>query len=348
MRKRMAVVAMSGGLDSSMAAYFLKQQGYNVVGITLKLYPEVSRCCRLEDIEDARRVAAFLKIPHYVFDFTEPFKKEIVDYFAKEYLSGRTPNPCAFCNWKIKFGLLFKKAIGIGASYLATGHYARIVWKDQEPYLAPAKDRSKSQEYFLAFVPPEVLKKVILPLGDFTKDEIQKLADKIGLPVRGKRESQDVCFVPDGDYIKFLREKYQVKLEPGKILDKFGRELGIHKGFLAYTIGQRKGLGISASKPLYVIEIDPEKNLLIVGDRQDTYKDWMKVKLFLWRGKEKGEYSVRIRYKHKPALAEIQVRNSFAEVKFHSPQFAPTPGQIAVFYDEEELVIGAGTIEEAR
>lgn len=344
----MVVVAMSGGLDSSMAAYFLKQQGYNVVGITLKLYPEVSRCCRLEDIEDARRVAAFLNIPHYVFDFTEPFKKEIVDYFAKEYLAGRTPNPCAFCNWKIKFGLLFKKARQIGACYLATGHYARIVWKDEKPYLAPAKDRNKSQEYFLAFLPPEILRRVIFPLGDFTKEEIQKLAEQIGLPVRGKRESQDVCFVPDGDYIKFLREKYKIKLKPGRILDRFGRELGIHKGFLAYTIGQRKGLGISASRPLYVIEIDPLKNLLIVGEREHTYKDWIKVKLFLWRGEEKGEYSVRIRYKHKPAPAKIHVKNGLAEVKFHSPQFAPTPGQIAVFYNEEELVIGAGTIEETR
>ena len=339
------VVAMSGGVDSSVAAYVLKEQGFDVVGVTLKLYPEVSRCCRLEDIEDARRVAHFLDIPHYVFDFTQDFKREVVDYFISEYMAGRTPNPCVICNQKIKFGLLLQKVSAIGASRMATGHYSRLVEENGGVYLAKAKHKRKSQEYFLAFLPEEVLRKVIFPLGSYTKETIKKISQDVGLPLRPKKESQEVCFVsPDDSYGSFIKRHVKVDSRTGTLVNSRGELVGLHKGFFYYTMGQRRRIGIRASFPHYVIGIDPIKNVVIIGPKCEAYAKSIGVTLVLWR-KGDGRFlvSAKIRYRHDPAPATVEVKGREALVIFEEPQFAPAPGQIAVFY-EGDRVVGSGKI----
>jgi tRNA-specific 2-thiouridylase len=339
------VVAMSGGVDSSVAAFMLKEQGFDVVGVTLKLYPEVSRCCRLEDIEDARRVAHFLNIPHYVFDFTQDFQKEVVDYFISEYMGGRTPNPCVICNQKIKFGLLLQKVSAIGASRMATGHYSRLVEENGDVYLAKAKDKGKSQEYFLAFLPEAVLRKVIFPLGSFTKEMIKKISQDVGLPLRPKKESQEVCFVSaDDSYGSFIKRHLKVDSRTGTLVNSSGERVGYHKGYFDYTIGQRRRIGIHASSPQYVIGVDPIKNVVIIGPKCDAYAKITGVTLVLWR-KGDGSFplSAKIRYRHDPAPATVEVKGMEAQVIFEEPQFAPAPGQIAVFY-EGDRVVGSGKI----
>jgi tRNA-specific 2-thiouridylase len=337
-------VAMSGGVDSSVAAYVLKEQGFDVVGVTLKLYPEVSRCCRLEDIEDARRVAHFLDIPHYVFDFTEAFKKEVVDYFISEYKAGRTPNPCVICNQKIKFGLLLHKVAAIGTCSMATGHYARLIRENTDVYLAKARDKGKSQEYFLAFLPEEVLRKVIFPLGDYTKEAIKKISREVGLPLRPKKESQEVCFIPSGDYVSFIKGHGNIATSAGTLVNSSGELVGFHKGYYYYTIGQRRRIGIRASSPLYVIGIDPMHNVVKIGPKEEAYDKAMTVALVLWR---KGEgifpLAAKIRYRHDPAPATVEVKEMEARVMFEEPQFASAPGQIAVFYEGDKIV-GSGKI----
>jgi tRNA-specific 2-thiouridylase len=337
------VVAMSGGVDSSVAAYLLKEQGFDVVGVTLKLYPEVSRCCRLEDIEDARKVAHFLHIPHYVFDFTEAFKKEVVDYFISEYMGGRTPNPCVICNQKIKFGLLLQKVGAVGAFRMATGHYARLVEDNGSIYLAQARDKKKSQEYFLAYLPEEVLRKTLFPLGDYTKERIKKIAQQAGLPLRPKKESQEVCFVPsEENYVSFIKRHVHVENRGGTVVNSQGEAMGSHNGFFYFTMGQRRGIGIRAACPLYVIGIDPHKNIVIVGPKSEAYATGIGVTLVSWR---KGEGSflltAKIRYQQTPAPATVEVKDREARVMFEKPQFAPAPGQIAVFY-EGDRVVGGG------
>ena len=345
MRKKM-VVGMSGGLDSSVSAYLLKKQGFDVIGVSLKLYPEVSKCCRLEDIEDAKKVAEAIGIPHFTFDYTEEFQKRVVDYFAREYISGRTPNPCALCNREIKFGLLLKKAREMGADYLSTGHYASIVYKNNEPYLAPARDRKKSQEYFLSLIEPQNLKNVIFPLSNFKKQEVKQIAISAGLPLREKKESQDVCFVGEAGYLDFLRKNYTIKEEKGKIVDTRGNILGYHEGFIKYTVGQRRGIGISSTEPYYVVKIIASENTLVVGRREEVFFKTITVKPMIWRGKKQGKYRVKIRYSHEAAPSKIRLNaeGNEIEVEFIESQFAPTPGQLAVFYNEEELIVGAGII----
>jgi tRNA-specific 2-thiouridylase len=337
-------MAMSGGVDSSVAAYLLKEQGFDVVGVTLKLFPEVSRCCRLEDIEDARRVAHFLNIPHYVLDFTQDFKKEVIDYFTSEYMAGRTPNPCVICNQKIKFGLLLRRVWSIGGFCLATGHYARIV-EDKGCYnLAMAKDRAKSQEYFLSFLDEEILKQVIFPLVDYTKKETKQISWELGLPLRPKKESQEVCFVPTGDYVGFIKRQLKVDTRIGTLVNSSGELVGYHKGYFYYTIGQRKRIGIRASSPQYVIGVDPIKNVVIIGPKSEAYAQTIGVTLVLWsKGDGSFPLTAKIRYRHDPAPATVEVRGMEARVTFGEPQFAPAPGQIAVFYDGDR-VVGSGKI----
>jgi tRNA-specific 2-thiouridylase len=339
------VVAMSGGVDSSVAAYLLKEHGFDVVGVTLKLYPEVSRCCRLEDIEDARRVAHFLRIPHYVFDFTDAFKEKVVDYFISEYLEGRTPNPCVVCNQEIKFGLLVQKVAALGAFRMATGHYARLSEEDGEVYLTVAKDKRKSQEYFLAFLSEEVLRKTLFPLGDYTKEAIEKISRHVGLPLRPKRESQEVCFVPpDDNYVSFIKRHVKMDNRVGILVNSRGEAVGSHKGFFYYTIGQRRGIGIRADRPLYVIGIDPRKNIVIIGPKSEANAERIGVTLVSWR-KGDGTFllSAKIRYRQIPVPSTVEVKGREAWVQFDEPQFAAAPGQIAVFY-EGDRVVGGGKI----
>ncbi len=344
--KNLVVIGLSGGIDSSAAAYLLKEQGYDVIALTLNLFFE-------SDVERARRVAEHLNIPHFVLNLREEFRKEIMDYFASEYRKGRTPNPCAFCNPGIKFKYLLKFAEERGADFIATGHYARILEKEGKYYLAPAKDRKKSQEYFLALLNESVLGKTLFPLGELTKKEARKIIQEKEIPADIRKESQDICFIGPQGYADFLESEYGFKREKGKIISPARLVVGEHKGYYRYTIGQRRGIGISSTElpftsvkgPLYVVNIDAEENMIMVGPREYLMQTSMKVNLLVWRGEKKGNYRVKIRYRHPAAEAEVKISDNEAEVTFKEPQFAPTPGQIAVFYNEEDLVIGAGTIE---
>jgi len=331
------VVGLSGGLDSAVAALLLKERKYQVLGLSLFIH-------RQEDIPAAEKVAKVLGIPLETVDIREEFRKEIIDYFAREYLRGRTPNPCVLCNPKIKFRWLEEKARERGYEFVATGHYARIRWAGEEPFLAPARDPRKSQEYFLALLSPETLKKTLFPLGEYTKDEVRKMASLAGLPVLERDESQDVCFIQGESYNSFLEREFNLTPIPGKILSTSGRVLGTHQGFHRFTIGQRKGLGLP-SGPFYVVKITPERNEVVVGSREEALRKQVRVSLKVWRGNPTGGfYKVRLRYRHPGAGAEVKVRKKEAMVEFETPQFAPTPGQLAVFYDEEDLVVGAGFI----
>ncbi len=336
------LLALSGGMDSAVSAYLLKERGYRVEAVTFRLFDSPSYEARLED---CRKVARFLNIPLLVLDLREDFRKLIMDYFASEYRAGRTPNPCAFCNWRIKFTTLANLAGDRGAEYIATGHYARIVWHEGEPFLAPAVDRKKSQEYFLSFLSPDLLRRTIFPLAEMTKERVRELAEEIELPVKSKKESQDVCFLEGSRYTDFLMREYGFRSERGEIVDRMGRVLGHHRGYFFFTVGQRRGLRVRAGYPLYVTELDPSRNRVVVGRREEVFKRFLRVKLLQWRTRER-ELMVRIRYRHTPARAKVEKKGKSAEVLFEAPQFAPTPGQIAVFYNNQELVVGAGIIEE--
>ncbi len=330
-------------MDSAVSAFLLKKKGYSVEAITFRLFDSPATEARLED---CRRVADFLNIPLLVLDLREDFRRLIMDYFASEYRSGRTPNPCAFCNWKIKFNTLARLADDRRIDYIATGHYARIIWQEGQPFLTPALDRRKSQEYFLSFLTPDLLSRTIFPLADMTKEEVRKLAEEIDLPVKSKKESQDVCFLEGRRYTDFLMEEYGFRPERGEIVDKKGHVLGHHRGYFFFTVGQRRGLRVRLGYPLYVTELDPSCNRVVVGRREEVFKKFLQVKVLQWRTQEK-ELMVRIRYRHTPAPAKVEKKGERVEVLFKAPQFAPTPGQIAVFYNSQELVVGSGIIEKA-
>ena len=352
-------VAMSGGVDSSVAAALLKEQGYQVSGITMKIWggeaaPGETKhhgCYgpgEAEDIADARRVAQNLGIDFYVCDLTQEYRAEVLDYFCHEYLSGRTPNPCLRCNSKVKFEALLSKAQDSGVEFdcFATGHYARVEYdKNTHRYLLKkAKDLSKDQSYFLSSLSQEQLGRSLFPLGDYTKEEVRKMAAAFGLEVKNKPESQD--FVAGG-YASLLGAA-----RPGPILDKRGNVLGEHRGIQFHTVGQRKGLGISAKEPLYVTDIYPEKNAIIVGNKEDVYRNELMATGLNWIAIEDLERPIkvraRIRYIHQEAEAIVSpLDKDRVSVKFAEPQMAITPGQAVVFYDGD-IVIGGGTIENTR
>lgn len=336
--KKSVIIGLSGGVDSSVAAYILKEQGYEVTALTLKLYLE-------SDAERAKRVAEYLKIPHSILDLREEFRREIMDYFANEYRKGRTPNPCAFCNPRIKFKYLLKFAEEKGAEFIATGHYANIIKRSDSFYLAPGKDRGKSQEYFLALLGDEVLERTLFPMGNLSKDEARKIAEREGIPTEIRKESQDICFIPSGNYADFLQRKYYFSSKKGTFLSPEGKVLGEHAGYYLYTIGQRRGTGVSSPTPLYVVRIDPKKNTVVLGPKEMAYYRRVSVRVLVWKGKVRQITKVKLRYRHPAAEAEVEIEDSEAMVTFKEPQFAPTPGQIAVFYGEDDLVLGAGTIE---
>lgn len=356
--KKRVLVAMSGGVDSSVAAAILKNEGYEVIGATMKIWPEEychrhreKICCSLQDIEDAKKVCAELDIRHYVLNFEKVFQKEVIDYFVREYMAGRTPNPCIVCNKKLKFGSLLKKADELECDFVATGHYARIE-RNGFCRLRESVDKSKDQSYVLFSLSNAEIQRAVFPIGGLYKSEVRAMAEDFGFDVFKKRESQDICFVPDEKgYSEFIREYCRMDIQKGAIVDSAGQSVGIHNGFWNFTIGQRKGLGISHRRPLYVMDIQPDKNIVVVGDVSEVKRtrfiasgvNW------LYRHRRAGEpfYSaeVKIRYNHKKAKASLQeTENKKIIVEFEKPQEAITPGQAAVFY-EGDYMLGGGWIE---
>lgn len=349
---------MSGGVDSSVTALILREEGFEVIGMTLSLWEEEEAslaknyrgCCSLKAVNDAKKVSFTLGIPHYTLNFKEVFKKSVIDYFVQEYALGRTPNPCLKCNEIIKFDLLLKKAFSLGAHYLATGHYARISY-DKEGnvyYLKKGIDERKDQSYVLYALNQKNLPHILFPLGNLRKDEVRKIAQEEGLHVASKGESQEICFIPESNYGRFLK-KYLPSIKPGPILDKNGNFLGEHKGIIFYTIGQRRGLGIPFGKPLYVMAIDYKKNALIVGEERDLFKRSFTASGASWvfwkKPPSQFKAQVKIRYKFKEAPATVRIINEEKfEVEFEEAQKAITPGQAGVIY-QDELVLGGGVIE---
>jgi tRNA-specific 2-thiouridylase len=351
------LITMSGGVDSSVAAALLKEQGYNVTGVTMKIWSgqtssevSVHHGCygpgEEEDIEDARRVAQQLDIPFNVLDLTGEYQSEVLDYFSREYLSGRTPNPCVRCNPNIKFGALIEKArrSGLVFDYIASGHYAGIEYDEKERryLLKKAKDFTKDQSYFLSFLSQKQLAQLIFPLGQYTKIEVRAMANRFKLDIAAKPESQNfVC----GDYTSL----FKTESNTGPIMDKAGNLLGQHKGMQFYTIGQRKGLGLSAQDALYVTALDPVKNIVIVGNKEDLFSDQFIVSNLNWIAigdlNQPLEMNVKIRSAHKETeCLVIPLDNGHVQVTLKEPQSAVTPGQTAVFY-RDEVVVGAGIIE---
>ncbi|MCK4308045.1 tRNA 2-thiouridine(34) synthase MnmA [candidate division WOR-3 bacterium] len=343
------VCGMSGGIDSAISVALLLAQGYEVIGITMKLWSAGS-CGDAPAPQDssnkeAQRIATQLGIPHYVVDLSSEFKKEIVDYFVREYSKGRTPNPCVQCNEHIKFEALLKKASELGAELIATGHYAKIESNGKKYVLKRGVDSEKEQSYFLARLSQGVLSKTLLPLGNYTKAQTREMAKEMELIT--KSESQEVCFIPNNDYTEFLYER--IPLKEGDIVDKSGQVLGRHRGIWGYTIGQRKRIppGGGRDKPFYVTHIDVDENEVVVGDEEDLYSDSLIAGDLNWilDFGEVFEAQVKIRYRHKAAQAHITLQNNGnALVKFKEPQRAITPGQLAVFH-QEDIVIGSGWIK---
>ncbi len=352
------VVAMSGGVDSSVAALELKKKGYDLIGITIKTWPKEEcgtegerLCCSLSAIQYARSVAEDLDIPYYVVDLSSEFAGSVKRYFAEEYSRGRTPNPCIYCNSKIKFGSLLDKARELGAERIATGHYAQIKQEGGRCFLTEARDKWRDQSYFLYDIPRETLPFIEFPLGEYAKEEVKEIAENQNFMSAWRRSSQDICFATaEGDYRKYLSNMGVDAFNSGDILDVRGNVVGRHKGIASYTIGQRRGLGLSGSGPVYVLKIDPEKNTITVGEKSHAMNRKIRVAGFNWLAIDSLDgaraFGTRIRYNSKKEKAVITPQgHDEAMVEFDEPQFAPTPGQAAVFY-EGETVAGGGWIEE--
>jgi tRNA-specific 2-thiouridylase len=351
------VAAMSGGVDSSVAAALLKEEGYEVIGVTMQIYASSADgfggCGGISAIEDAQRVADKLGIPHYVMDFKDIFSREVIADFCHEYSLGRTPNPCIRCNQHIKFGALLEKAGELGADFVVTGHHARVVKAGTEGryLLKKGIDQRKDQSYVLYPLTQRQLSRALLPIGNFTKQRVREIAAGLGLSVAVKPESQEICFIPDSDYPQFLKEFIPQAAKPGPIIDKEGTVLGEHRGILFYTVGQRKRLGISAREPLYVTAIDRERNTIIVGGRQEVYSSQLIASRLNWiAGDRLGQpvaVTAKIRYLHQAAEAVVTPLGSDqVHVRFNRPQLAVTPGQAIVFYHGDN-VLGGGLIERA-
>ena len=348
------VVAMSGGVDSSVAALLLQQQGYDVVGVTMKLYnldgeelpPNYQGCCTLDDVEDARSVCRRLGIPHYVLNTQREFQSQVVDYFTSEYQLGRTPHPCIACNNKIKFSHLMERAAVLEADYVATGHYARIERRPEGMVLRKAVDLSKDQSYVLFGMGQEQLARTLMPVGGYPKDEIRQMAEDAGLLNAAKPDSQDICFIPLGDYKSFLKQRLETT--PGDIVELDGTVVGRHEGIEYFTIGQRRGLGIAEGEPRFVVRLEPESRRVVIGPEEALMRDEMYVSTVNYSlgaaPQGQVDVDVKIRYKSNEAAAVLQPSGDGAIVRFSKPQRSVTPGQAAVFY-QGDVLLGGGTIE---
>jgi len=343
MGKRRVFVAMSGGVDSSLAAALLKQAGYEVSGVYMQLWSDDS------PRPDLEHTCQLLDIPLHKFNLEAEFRSLVIDYFCREYSLGWTPNPCITCNQHIKFGLLLNKVLEMDADYLATGHYARVDHSRNGYRLLKAVDLTKDQSYFLYTLGQKELQHLILPLGDLHKVEVRRLSSKLGLPTSSRHDSQDVCFIPDNDYRSFIAK--HISLEPGDIVDTEGKVLGRHKGLAQYTVGQRQGLGLASAQRLYVLKLDAASNRLVVGTQDQLLTNTLIAGKLSWVSGEAPEEPInitaKIRYKAPEVAAELYPREGGAEVNFNQPQRAITPGQAIVFY-QGDTVLGGGIIQDTE
>ena len=348
MNKGRVLIGMSGGIDSSVAAILLLEQGYDLVGVTFRTFDSIKEsclakekgCCSVESIMEAKHLAEQLGFEHHILDFRETFRKHVIANFIDEYRHGRTPNPCVLCNSHIKWGELIKAADEYHCDYIATGHYARIAQKDGHFFLRKAADTHKDQTYFLWMLTEDNLRRTIFPLGDYTKQQVREIAARHGfVKLSQKRESQEICFVPNNDYRSFLAAE-GITTEPGKYIDNNGKLLGQHAGYMNYTIGQRKGLGIALGTPAFVTRIDAEQNIVTLGAHDDLYTQAVPVKGGFFRGDASRPVMAQIRYRSLPT--EAQYNNGL--LTFAQPVWAVTPGQSAVIY-QDDLLVGGGFIE---
>lgn len=359
MKRKKVVVGMSGGVDSSVAACLLKEQGYEVIGVTMALWQEHREreetgreCCGISAAEDARRVAQSLDIPHYVMNFREDFKEHVVDYFVVEYLRGRTPNPCIACNRYVKWEALLRRSLEIGADYIATGHYARIGKLPNGRYaIKNAVAFAKDQTYALYNLTQEQLLHTLMPVGDYSKERVREIAKSRGLLVADKPDSQEICFIPDNDYAGFIRRQAGEMVPPeGNFVTPGGEVIGRHEGITHYTIGQRKGLNLALGKPVFVTDIRPETNEVVIGDNQDVFQRELLAEKMNYMGI--GDFSdgelflTKIRYAHKGAYARLYHEGDDVRFVFEEPVRAITPGQAVVFY-RDGYVAGGGIIRRA-
>lgn len=360
MDKKKVVVGMSGGVDSSVAAYLLKKAGYDVIGVTMKIWQDEDEehiqenggCCGLSAVDDARRVAQALDIPYYVMNFKNEFKNKVIDYFMDEYLKGRTPNPCIACNRYVKWESLLYRSMAIGADYIATGHYAKIVKLENGRYaLKLSKTEKKDQTYALYNLTQDQLKRTLMPIGDYDKDEIRKIAVNINARIAKKPDSQEICFIPDHDHAKFIEKETGLKFNEGNFISPDGKILGRHKGIARYTIGQRKGLGISLGYPIFISEIRVDTNEVVIGREEDVFGyaliadklNYMAIEGI--KDNEILEAFAKIRYSHKAQKCLIKkLDEDKIKVVFEDKVRAITPGQAVVFYDKNGYVLGGASI----
>lgn len=346
---------MSGGVDSSVAAALLAEQGHDVIGLSMQLYAQgepgaqFGTCCTLDDLNDARRVAAVVGFPHYILNFERQFQETVISNFVSEYASGRTPLPCAHCNSDLKFSTLLERAHGLGAATVATGHYAQVARAGDRWVLKRSADRDKDQSYFLFSLTQDQLAAAMFPIGSLTKPEVRQKARRLALQVAEKPDSQEICFVPDGDYASFVARRAPHVAQSGAIVAESGEQLGTHTGIHRFTIGQRKGLGVSGPAPMYVLRIDADRGDVTVGPRSSLERTTLTASGVNWVAVEAPAswrtVTAQIRYRHAPAAGRVRaLEGSRAELEFDAAQSAITPGQAVVFY-QDDVVVGGGWIE---